>query len=700
MIHNSERLRIFTLMMMSLAVFGGLTGRLYYLQVIKAPDLTAATENQRKAKKTVPASRGMIVDTNNRVLATNKNIYTVSVDRTLCDPEKGEDWHASVVALCNVLGKSNEDAQKHIDAFIKFKSDSREIEKNLEEADKEVIDALAIPGVHFSDKQSRVYPEKTLASTIIGFTGDSNKGLSGIELAYNDMLKGQDIVIQQDKDTRRIIADRDTTKEVSHFGNDIVLTIDGYIQHVVEREIKNAFEEFDAAYVNAVVLDSKSSEVLAIAEYPNFDPNEYGKYPLEQRQSRILTQVYEPGSVMKPFTTVAALEKKVVTPNTKFFCENGRWYIHGRTLRDDIHQFENLSVHDILVFSSNIGTVKIAQELGENFREQAHVLYDTFRRFGFKDRRDQDKNTTNIQGETGGLLNPPESWLPAAISAIPYGQGMSTNTLKLAGAYNALANRGKYRKPQLVKGQRRGDGVFIPTHYEDFVSVTDPTVAEQVVNMMIDVTEHPEGTGRRIRIPGFHIAGKTGTAQKTKEGYIGYVKGLRIATFAGFLPASDPEITIVVMVDEPKNKKYGGEVAGPAFKKIAEEIIAYKGISPTYKNDPKLLELQMKTNLEEVTSNNSYSFGTMKRLPVTAMEERNMGEGVMPNLIGLSKRDAYIILAKQGLTARYAGFGKIITQEIQPGEVIGEREHAGVLVCETALSDPTVRTVSDLLAQR
>jgi cell division protein FtsI (penicillin-binding protein 3) len=699
MIQNSERLRIFTLMVMALIGFSGLTARLYYLQVFKAPTLTESTEKQRKAKRPVNASRGMIVDTNGRVLATNKNIYTVKIDKTYCDPKKDEDWRASVIALCAILKKSPEETQKHLDALENTKIISREIERNLEESDKELIDAHAIPGVDFDDKQARVYPEKSLASTIVGFTGDSNKGLSGIELAYNEKLKGQNIFIQQDKDTRRIIADRDTTKEVSHFGNDIVLTVDAYIQYVVERELKNAFEEYEASYVNAVVLDSKTSEVLAIAEYPTFDPNEYGKYPLEQRQPRILTEFYEPGSVIKPFTIVAALEQKVVTPNTMFFCENGRWYIHNRTLRDDIHEFKDLSVHDILVHSSNIGTVKIAQRLGNDYREQAQVLYDTFRRFGFRDRRDEDKATTSIGGETGGILNPPNEWQPAAISAVPYGQGMSTNTLKLAGAYNALANRGMYRMPQLVKGQRRGDGVFIPTNYEDYVRITDESNAESVVGMMVDVTEKPDGTGRNIRIPGFHIAGKTGTAQKAEPGK-GYVRGLRIASFAGFFPAEDPEITIVVMVDEPKNKKYGGEVAGPAFKKIAEEIIAYKGITPTYKNDPKLVEKHLETNMDEGNSNIAYSFGTMKRLPVLTEEERNIDEGVMPNLIGLTKREAFILLAKQGLTARFAGYGNVITQEIQPGEAIGDRDHAGVLVCETALSDPTVQTASDLLAQR
>lgn len=700
MIPNQEKLRIFSLMVLALIVYCGLSARLYYLQVIKGPSLTEATESQRKTNKPFPASRGMIVDTNGRVLATNKNIYTVGINRTKAIVENEDGWLTSVKSLCAILNLSEEKIQRHINAFL-TNNDlvKREIQINLTEKDKEFIEAHAIPGVVIDDKQARIYPEKSLAATIVGFTGKENVGLSGIELAYNDQLRGQDVYLQLDKDIRRIIADRDTTKEVSHFGNDIVLTIDGYIQYVVERELKNAFEEFDATYVNAVVLDSKTSEILAIAEYPTFDPNEYNKYPFEYTQPRILTQAYEPGSVMKPFTIIAALEKRVVTPQTMFNCENGSWYIHNRFLRDDIHEFQDLSVHDILVHSSNIGIVKIAMKLGEDFRQQANVLYQTYHKYGFRNNKDPDRSTTQIAGEQGGLMSPPNEWQPAAISAVPYGQGISTNTLKLAGAYNAIANRGMYRKPQLVKGQRRGDGVFIPTHYEEMERITDPAIAEYMVNMMIDVTERPDGTGRHVRIPGFHIAGKTGTAQKAIPGQ-GYVKGLRIATFAGFLPASNPEITIVVMVDEPKNKKYGGEVAGPAFKRIAEEIIAYKGIAPTFKNDPQLLELQLKESGSKDELMAAYPFGAMKRLPELTDEERNMDEGYMPNLIGLSKKEAFILLAKQGIKARFAGHGKVITQEIQAGEAIGEREHAGVVVCETALTDPTVQAVTDLLAQR
>ncbi len=703
MTNTLERSRILFLMTTALVIYGGLTARMFYLQVIKAPTLKEAAERQSKGIKELQAKRGMILDANGRVLATNSNIYTVGVDKNKAKDDEG-DWRQSLEQLCQLLNIDESEKQKHLHALSNEELIDRTIANHLSESDKEWIKSHNLPGVHLKPSESRVYPEKHLAATIIGFTGKDNTGLSGIERAFNESLQGQEVnlIVDKagipDKMTRGvIIADRDFTKEVSNHGNDVVLTIDAYIQYVVERELKTAYQEFDASYVNAVVIDTKTSEILAMAEYPSFDPNKYEEYPKEHRYPRILTHSYEPGSVMKPFTLIAALEQKVITPHApKIYCEEGNYRIHRKTIRDDIHSFADLTPHEILVYSSNIGTVKIAMRMGEDesdFSGQLKILKDTYERFGFN----PDENTTVIPEQKGGL---PTNWLPHLMSSVPFGQAMKTNSLVLAGAYNAIANHGVYRKPQLIKGQRRSDGVFIPNPYERPVRVTERLIAEDVARMMIDVTEDPEGTGRRVRIPGFYVAGKTGTAQKAMPGQ-GYVGGLRIATFAGFFPAQEPEITIVVMVDEPKHKKYGGEVAGPAWKRIAEEIIAYKGIAPTRKNDPLLIKQQKEHSASIAQGGNStHPFGKMKRLPMLSETERKYEDGYMPNLIGLSKREAYILLAGYGLTASFEGHGKIISQEIAPGNALLEKTHVGMLACETALSDPSVESVSDLVARR
>ena len=564
-------------------VFGALIGRLYYLQLIKASILIEESRISRVGAKFLLPVRGLILDRNFGVLACNKKRYTVGVDKT-----QTPDILDSITRLCKWLGKKDEEMARHLAALESDKIVSRVIQRELSEDEKDQLESQHIPGVHFEEQAIRFYPEGSLASHLVGYTGTGQKGLSGIEFVLDYRLQGSRESVSVDKDIHRnLLSEWDYNKIVSNHGADVVLTIDGYIQHVVERELRKVREEVDAQYANAVVFHPKTGEILALANYPTFDPNQWDAYPDRLRQNRMLTDVYEPGSIMKPFTVIAALDKQVVTPETVFYCEEGQYHVYGKIIRDDIHSFTNLTVRDILVRSSNIGAVKIARRLGkspDDFREQAKILYDYLRRFGFKNVG--DPNTTIIPGESGGVLRPPERWQPASIGAVPFGQEIATNTLILAAAYGAIANRGIYQPPELIKGYRTADGIFYPVEPKPSTRVVETSVIEQVVSMLVDVTEDPEGNGYRVRIPGFHIAGKTGTAQKHDPAGGGYAKGLRVASFAGFFPAEDPQVVIVVMVDEPRKKKYGSEVAGPARETLSAESISSLGLSPPAKNIP------------------------------------------------------------------------------------------------------------------
>ncbi|MEW6236171.1 MAG: penicillin-binding protein [Candidatus Omnitrophota bacterium] len=713
--------RIGILMLGAGMVFAALIGRLYFLQIVKADYLTEVSKNSRTyvgisgRNGWLPPSRGLILDRNGRALAQNRYQYTVvaneatitnATDPILQEEEKKLQAVDTIQRAGAILKMSPLEMEKQIAALQSPKFKAREIQRDVPESIKDKLEKADVPGISFTAQSIRFYPEGFLAGHVIGYTDAYNNGLAGIELVCNEILDSSRAakVVEGEKDkSGKLLANEDYTKKITS-RVDVTLTIDSYIQYVVERELAKKVVEVDANYANAVALHAKTGEVLAMANYPAFDPNEYSKYPEEIRQNQMLTGVYEPGSVLKPFILAAALDKKVVSPDTVFYCENGSYYFRGKTIRDDIHRFENLSVHDIIVHSSNIGMVKIAARLGagpDDWKGQARILYDYLTRFGFKN--GSKYPTFELPGESGGILRTPEGWTAASLGAIPFGQEISTNTLIIAAAYGAIANRGLYRKPHIIKGYKGMDGVFYPQPMKTPTRIVPSEVMEEIVKMMVDVTEIEDGTGRKVRIPGFHIAGKSGTAQKydPQAGTYGYK--MRIASFAGFFPAEDPQVVIAVMVDEPKKAKYGGDVAGPVWKTIAEEIIAYWGLTPTNKSDPLLAlggesphaNAETKTDIPAPNT-----FGVTRVLPAPPAEPWDGGQGVMPNLLSWPLRDAVVRLTSLGLRASFQGAGKVVEQEIPPGTPLGGKQDVGVIRCEPVLTDSGVAAESKLVVQR
>jgi len=699
--------RILFLMMVAIGIFAALIGRLYHLQIIRASDLKDSNRLARTYVKPLPPERGYIVDRNQQPLALNKTVYTIKIDKAFVpeDEDGNKDIRGTLMQVREALGLTNAEIESHVRA-LKVKQ-ARVLKREISEEEKKRIMSLGVEGI-FSDPASwRVYPEGTLASHILGYTGTGNKGLAGLEYTLNEKLRGQRLVIHGEKDKgQRHIADKDYS-EYSTRGMDAVLTIDSYIQFIVEREIERTRNETNALQVNAVVMHPKSGEIVAMANSPSFDSNHYGDYAESVRKNTLLSDMFEPGSVIKPFTVIAALDQDRVTPDTVFDCSSG--YFYGRSIRDDIHRFENLTVHDILVRSSNIGTVKIARTLGRDetkWKEHAHYLRDYFRRFGFKHHTDRNVSSTcELPGELVGTLKPLQQWLPSSVASVPYGQEMSTNTLILTAAYSAIANRGVYVKPTIIKGFLGDEEYFYPSHKQEPKRIVDSEPVEQVVSMLVDVVEDPEGTGHQhVRLPGYHVAGKTGTAQKVNPETGTYGKGMRISSFAGFFPAYDPEVVIVVVVNEPKNGKYGGETAGPAWKKIAEEIIAYWGIPPTYKHDPLLLAQQEEQadngKEDDQSKEEAKSFGVTQILPIPNHKSIQKVHNQMPNLMGMTKRDAFAALAINGLKAQFKGSGKVVSQEMEAGSLLQGRKYVGGVTCEPMLTDPTVPWSSPQVVQR
>lgn len=686
--------RVIFLMICATVIFGALIGRLYFLQIVQAPDLVARSERARNLTFTIPPVRGNILDRHSHPLAVGQWTYTVIADKKLM-----EDIPTTLRQAGGLLGLSAQEIEEHIRRLEQKDRQAIELERQIDESVKKQLEALELKGIAFQKQEARYYPEGTLAAQLIGYTGKDNQGLDGLEFSLDHRLQGRALTITTDTDPRRKkMSTRDYTKMDNH-GLDVILTIDSYIQYVVERELQGVLERTKAQYANAIVQHAKTGEILAMGNAPLFNPNEYQEFPLAVRKNRMVTNFYEPGSVMKPFTLLAALERDRVEPDTIIDCEDGSFYFRGHVVRDDIHRFGLMSLHDILVRSSNIGTIKTTLMLTEDpndFRGQAKKLYQTYRSFGFKHK---EQCLEVLPGGSGGILKPPNDWQPAAIRAVPFGQGMATTTLVLNNAYCALANRGLYRDPQIIKGYRGMDNILVPKEPEPVTRVCAQEPVEQVVDMMVDVVQDPEGTGRRVRIPGFRIAGKTGTAQKVDPEIGTYGRGMRIATFSGFFPAKNPEVVITVMVDEPQIGKYGGEVAGPVWKTIAEEIIAYWGLTPSHPEEIDAEEPSTQEENLEADENEALMAG-MHRLPVNHLQQTALEPGAMPSLIGMTRRDAYVALSRIGLTAKFEGAGKVVEQPLAAGTVLNGTHHIGVVKCQSALTDPDLSLGEALLVQR
>ncbi len=661
MTESTVRRRMVIVLVMVLLGFCGLGLRLYQLIILSADRYSNVRNQMYRGFRVLPAQRGRILDRDLEPLATDRASYSLYVSNV-------EDPDAFAADVGRVLHLTAEQRKALAARVPDEKGQVKRIARGITgEKYDELVEALESyikqKAVRLDPEFPRFYPEGSLASNVVGFVGSDQKGRGGIEYQFEERLEGAREQVFVDVDARRrFMPDYDYTKEAGVRGADVILTIDSRIQHLVEKELEDVVEESGAVQAMAVVLDPSSGDILAMAARPSFNPNDFNEVGEFRRKCRPITDMFEPGSVVKPFIIAGALERGIVTPDREFYCEKGRYAIKsssGRTLkilRDDIHRFEDLTVRDIIIRSSNIGTCKIAAEMGEE------AVYEILTRFGFG-----SVTGVDLPAETAGILRPVRSWSALSMWALPFGQELSTNCLTIATAYAILANRGVRIQPHIVKGYRNpADGVVSYRELRPSRQILDPGIAETVVDMLVGVTEDPEGTGHdHCRIPGFQVAGKTGTAQVA--GPSGkYEKGKRIASWAGFFPADDPRAVIYVMVDRPTKGKYGGEVAGPVFTAIAEGITRYRGVPP------RDIEARVAA-LPEPTPD------TTEPAVIIEATEQTPVHGVMPQLAGMSIREAYLTLLQAGFRARFDGKGWVISQEIPPGQRL-TASHGGRVV--------------------
>lgn len=528
------------------------------VQIFKAHDLTRKAEQGYSKYLTIKGERGQILDRHFNKLGTSIDAPTITADPSqILDPAR------TAAGISKILNTKQAVLKAKLSRSGRFVVIARKVSP----AQAKQIRNLNIQGIYLKNDSKRFYPNRNLAAQVIGFTGKNDSGLEGLEFKYNAVLEGDIVKIKVTRDGAGRILDIHKNRRNQLKGNSLVLTIDKKIQFLSERTLEQTVKAHQAKSGMALVMKPATGELLAIAHYPGFNPNNFRVSSKYTYRNRALTDAFEPGSVIKVFTVAAALEKGF-TPKSIFFCENGEYRI-GKFTIHDTHPRDWLTINQIIKFSSNIGVTKISETIGKK------NLHDYLTNFGFG-----LKTGVGCPGETNGSLRPHRRWSKVDTSAISFGQGLSVSAIQLISGICAIANDGILMKPMLIKKIISNDGhdlqIFQPTKLRQVVS---PRTAAQVKTMM-NLVVQKEGTGTKAAMEGYRVCGKTSTAQKARKGKAGYETNKYIAGFAGFAPQENPELAILVVIDEPKKQHYGGQVAAPAFKTIMAQSFNYLNIAP------------------------------------------------------------------------------------------------------------------------
>jgi cell division protein FtsI (penicillin-binding protein 3) len=614
--------------------------RAFHLQIATGDRLREMAEGQHLRELRVSPRRGAIYDRHGAELAVSADVDSVYANpRRLKAME--QDPRTVARRIARILDVEPERLAKRLAADRYFVWIERRVTPN--EATR--IRELDIPGVELTTESRRYYPNRHLAAHLVGFADIDGRGIEGIELAYEDQLRGSDRRVAAIRDRRgQVVFADDMEDDRSMQGQSVVLTIDKAIQHIAERELALGVRTFEARGGSVVVMDPSTGEILALANYPPFNPNEPSKHAIAHRRNRAVVDRFEPGSTVKPFTMAAALAAGAVKPNQSINCENGVTRMGGRLLHD-AHPYEWLTPTQVLAYSSNIGTAKIAQDLGKK------DLYRTFRRFGFG-----EPTGLGVPGETGGILRHYRRWYEIDTATVSFGQGMSVTNVQLATAMSAIANGGRLMQPMLVRRMSDGHGATIEERKPRVRRQVVPRRVAKLVGQMLTAVTEPGGTAIEAAVDGYLVAGKTGTAQKADYVHGGYAKDKWLASFIGFAPAERPAVVISVVIDEPVIAHYGGTVAGPVFRRIAEVTLRHMGIAPEGRQAvlAKKKEQQIAVEAE----------------PALEEEAVEKGESAVPNVRSLPLRQAVIALHAESLVPEVKGSGVVVAQDPAPGKAV------------------------------
>jgi len=552
------KFRILLVGLLFFFALAAIAAKAIHLQVFQSQWLSQAASDQYEKSLTIAGKRGNIYDRNQREMAVSIDVTSIAAN-----PTRIKDIEDTAKKLAGILKLDTRKIRQKLAldksfVWIKRKTTARE---------SQLIKELKLPGIDFVPEFNRFYPNTTLAAQTLGFTGLDGKGLEGIEFYYDQQLKGAESKIKIFEDALGNGFKSEDRKRANNSGHNLVLTIDSNIQYITESTLIEAVNQYSAESAMAIVMQPRTGAILAIAHFPTINPNSYLTFDRSQWRNRAITDPFEPGSTMKIFSAAAALESGDIRINDIFYCENGTYKI-GKNVVHDISKHGWLSLQQIIKFSSNIGAVKISEKVG------AKTLYQTFQNFGFGARSGID-----CPGETTGRLSHYSSWAEMDIGAISYGHGIAVSAVQLIAAVSAIANDGILMKPYIVMEISDPNGQPVKRVEPQPVRRVISARAAEIVKKIMQTVTTEGGTGVNAALDRYSVGGKTGTARKLDENGE-YSDSRHVASFVGFTPVDKPEIAVLVIIDEPKVTYYGGVVAAPVFKKIAEQTLNYLNVAP------------------------------------------------------------------------------------------------------------------------
>ncbi len=604
--------------------------RLLYIQLWERSKYKQMADRQYIIKLPLDAQRGLIYDRNMNLLALNEACISIGLDKSQME---GTATHYAR-QLARVLDVSEARLKRRITSV---RNNFLWLVRRIDSDYGLKVASLQLPGIRVEKDTRRKYPHQDIGSHILGFTNADNEGIEGVELSYNSTLAGRPgwKIIQRDGRGRakpEFVLDEVEPRQ----GTDVVLTIDYILQTIATEELRTAARQYNARSGSIIIADPQTGDILAMANEPGYNPNAISESPVSARKNRAITDVFEPGSTFKIATFAALLEMKHLREDTLLNCENGRYRDNGRIIRDT-SPHKILSATDVMRYSSNIGTVKLAKML------RNEEMYDMVRKFGFGSR-----TRIGLEGETPGILHRPQKWSSYTRSSLAIGQEISVSLLQLTMAYAAIANGGKLLKPNIVKGTLNENGQLEEWPNRKVVrEVISESTAARLTTMLRRVVE--SGTGKAARIPGISIAGKTGTAQKPRKDGKGYSETEFISSFVGFFPAENPRYLISIMLDTDRQNQWGGASAAPTFKRIAQRILIAD------RKQERYTSLPAEKNGSET---NGHAASVVDRI-------------VLPDLSSRRFETARAALRDMGLEVVAEGEGEfILTQSPEPGSIL------------------------------
>jgi cell division protein FtsI/penicillin-binding protein 2 len=616
--------------------------KLVYLQVFKRADLAARAERQQERTQASPAKRGDILDRRGRVLATS-----VDADTIYAIPTEIDDPPAAARTLCDALADCDARERQSLTERLSQRKAFAYVRRQVAPDQARRVADLNLDGIGFTKESKRFYPNKELAAHLLGWVGIDNKGLAGLESTYDAQIRGKAGTILIHTDARRHAFARAERPPTT--GSTIELTIDEYLQHIAERELHRGVAENVALGGSAIVMNPHTGEILALANEPTFNPNAYRDFDDADRRNRGIQDLYEPGSTFKVVTASAAIEEKVLSIDTPIDTNPGRLHIGSRLITDDAGRNNGvLTFANVIVKSSNIGAVKIGFRVGAERMSRFVGLYGFGRQV-----------SPDFPAENPGIVWRPEKWTDTALASVSMGYQVAVTPLQMVAAVSSVANGGLYVEPRVVRGIYR-DG----RRYQLAPKTLRRTVSADTAATLTTIMENvvTTGTAKRAQIPGYTIAGKTGTAQKLINGR--YSHSDHNASFVGFIPSRAPELAIVVVIDAAKgpNGDHGGTVAAPVFRNIAESALHYLGIPPTVNPPAPVLVAG-----RDVA-------GTAPAVAVSMTEQKvkfvDGPAGTVPDVQGMSAREAVRKLVTIGMKARVSGDGFVVAQDPPVGTPI------------------------------